>query len=598
MLSENVRASVYKYSLKYWNDHFFWVDSFDCPASFLWHINKKVSRDPFPKSTEFSADDYAVLVAHPAPFRKFLEPFLCLIGMSHNYTLDEDSYLTFLRDDGTITDPIKVKAGERERAEEEARFLDSIVGRVVSLLPVSPDHTESDLEASVKILFDEGGSANQGDSTVGGGQDTGTGLVTGVKIIVAENVTAEKPKHPCKKRQVVTDASELLASNMLNVEAGVMAVATLPMVTSSVSATPKHKSGALADSITGLNLHTIGASERFVISLDSSHYSGRNAFGAGDDSIIRSAVVPPVMTEAVITSHAVTVLSVLENGTKVTSSVYASMFHDFESTEKVKEDIAGSSCFARQDLLMGSRELDAETLHHLAPLALFSQIREMDYHHLFTEFNVGTARQACLNVEDLELKDLNVTVSSLRSQKDGLVDQDVQMNIVNDKVAKLDADLLEMALHLEEKFYPHLLTNIFGQRWLLTHSLKLIVVKCLNSQEYLSALGAAISHAIEKGMRDGLSVRVNHGQAEIKSHKNTSVEDIINLYRLEGPLPDASGMNDLHPNIDQLTLPVHRSEDQVVLGETSLSFALSVTHSGVERIRENVAAKRSALIGV
>nr|GEY76072.1 hypothetical protein [Tanacetum cinerariifolium] len=28
--------------------------------------------------------------------------------------------------------------------------------------------------------------------------------------------------------------------------------------------------------------------------------------------------------------------------------------------------------------------------------------------------------------------------------------QDVQMNIVNDKGAKLDADLLEMALHLEE----------------------------------------------------------------------------------------------------------------------------------------------------
>ncbi|GKA86333.1 hypothetical protein Tco_0808044 [Tanacetum coccineum] len=409
---------------------------------------------------------------------------------------------------------------------------------------------------------------------------------------------------------------------------------------------------------------------------------------------------------------------------------------------------------------MGSRELNSETLHqvfipqwnvlndsllddydvsrgfvdHLAPPALFSQIHEIDYHHLFTEFNVGTTRQACLNAEvrmrteyclserkrlesecekqagllkakddevenlkaqlllkeaeatkvaclraqvstaeatekmctaeidalkqrnvalkneknsldgkvaklqssvaskGLEVKDLNVVVSSLRSQKDGLVDQDAQMNIFNDKVAKLDADLLEMALHLEEKFYPHLLTTISSRRWLLTHGLKLAIVKCLKSQEYLLALGAAISRAIEKGMQDRLSVDIDHGKAgrsladvvaynpvaeadynsalprlrevdfsllaELKSHKDASVDDIMNLLQLEGPLVDAPGMSDLQPHVDQLMLPVHRSEDQVVLGETSLSFALSVTHSRVERIRENVAVKRSAFIGV
>ncbi|GKB52538.1 gypsy type transposase [Tanacetum coccineum] len=77
------------------------VDSFTYPASFLWHTDKNVSRYPFPKSTEFSADDYVVLIAYPALFQKFLEPFLCLIGMSRNYTLDEDTCPTFLHDDGT-----------------------------------------------------------------------------------------------------------------------------------------------------------------------------------------------------------------------------------------------------------------------------------------------------------------------------------------------------------------------------------------------------------------------------------------------------------------------------------------------------------------
>ncbi|GJW57334.1 hypothetical protein Tco_0104065, partial [Tanacetum coccineum] len=616
--------------------------------------------DPFPKSTEFNADDYAVLVAHPAPFWKFLEPFLCLVGMS-------------------LADPTKVKVGERERTEGEARLLDSIVGHVVPLLPVALARAESELEASADRLFNKDGSMDQGDSAAGSDQDAETELVTGVKIIADENVVAEKLKRPCKKRPV------LLASSMLNVEVGVAAVSTLPLVTSSVSVTPEHESGAPTDSITGLNLRTIGASERFVISSDSSHHSSTHASRAEGDSIIRFVVVPPMMTEAVVTSHVVNApsVSVPETGANVTSPVHASMFHDSDSTKTMKADVASPSYSAKQDLSMGSRELNAETLHqvfvlqwnvlndsllddsdvsqefvdHLAPPALFSQICEMDYHHFFTEFNVGTARQACLNAEvrmrteyclserkrlesgcekqadllkarddevenlkaqlllketeaaeaarlraqnenysldgkvaelqssvaakDLELKDLNVAMYSFRSQNDGLLDQieefqDAQMNIINDKIG-----LLEMALHLEEKFYPHLLNTISGR-----------------------------SRAIGKGMQDGLSDGIDHGKAgrsmadivaynpaaeadynsalqrlrevdfpllaELSSHKDASTVDIMDLLRLEDSLADALRMNDLQPDIEQLTLPIHRPEDQVVLGETSLSFALSV----------------------
>ncbi|GKG36987.1 hypothetical protein Tco_0447160, partial [Tanacetum coccineum] len=69
-----------------------------------------------------------------------------------------------------------------------------------------------------------------------------------------------------------------------------------------------------------------------------------------------------------------------------------------------------------------------------------------------------------------------------------------------------------MALHLEEKFYPHLLTVIADRRWLLTHGMELATVKCLRSPEYLSVLGEAISKAIEKGMQDGLAAGITHGQ--------------------------------------------------------------------------------------
>ncbi|GKF62666.1 hypothetical protein Tco_0182720, partial [Tanacetum coccineum] len=88
------------------------------------------------------------------------------------------------------------------------------------------------------------------------------------------------------------------------------------------------------------------------------------------------------------------------------------------------------------ELSMGSREVDSEALHeifvlrwnvpndtlldehdishkfidHLAPLVLFSQICNMDYHHLFIEFNVGTARQSCLNAEEIEVLKAQLTV--------------------------------------------------------------------------------------------------------------------------------------------------------------------------------------------
>ncbi|GJW90394.1 gypsy type transposase [Tanacetum coccineum] len=610
-------------SLKHWNDNFFWVDAFACPVSFPWHTDKNISRDPLPKSTEFNVDGYAVLVAHPAPFWKFSEPFLCLVGMSRYYTLDEDTYpemdlFAFIH----VVDPTKVKIVERERG-----------------------------------------------FAVDGGHNAKIESVADVKDISAESVTAERPKRQLKKRSTVTDASgsshppnklrgdhetssgvatggkspsvikQLLASSILNAEAGVTAVATLPFITSSISTTPEREGGDPTDSVTGPNLRTIGPAERFVISSYSSHHSSTNASGAEVDSIIRSVILPPVMIEAVVTSHAISAPSipVPETDTKITSPVDASIFHDSSSTETGRPDVAGPSYSAKQDLSMGSRELNTETLHQVSVAEAAEKVHAGEIDAL-KQKNVAlekekdaldgkvTEFQSSVVDKERELKDLNVTVSSFKSQNDDLVDQvyaleatcsglrdqvsnyellkeqieafqDAQMKILNDKVAKLDADLLEMALHLEEKFYPHLLTTISGRRWLLTRGLKLVVVKCLNFPEYLAALGAAISRVIEKGMQSGLSAGIDHGKAgrtltDVVAY-NPAVEADYNS-ALKGsvkcPLVNAPRMSDLQPDVEQLMLLIHRSEDQVVLSETSLLFALSVAHSRVERIRENVAA--------
>ncbi|GJV14569.1 hypothetical protein Tco_1359892 [Tanacetum coccineum] len=622
--------------------------------------------------------------------------------MSRNYTLDEDTYPTFLHDDGTemgllafihVVDPTKVKVGERERANEEARLLDSTVRRVVSLLPIAPNRADSELEASMEKFFDESGGADQRDSVASGGQEIKAEIVMGVRFVDEDNVLVEKPKRPRKKRQAATDVSgfshppkklrsdhgtssgavsagksptvlkQLLASSILNVESGVEAVATLPFVTSSVSATPEHESGIPTDSITGLNLRTIGASKRFVISSDSSHHSSTNVPGAEGDSLIRSAVVPPVMIEEVITTHVASIHSATapESGTKVITPVHASMFHDSESTGTEVDYESLYEVFVPHwnipnDSLVDNLNASREFIDHLAPPVLFAQIRDMDYEELFTderrrlesecEKQVGLLRsrdkeiknlkaqlllkevevaeknmaledekkslsgkvvelQSMISIKDRKLKDVDATITSLKSQNDGLADQvrvlettcsglrerlsgyenlterleefqNAELKVVNERVEKLDADLAEMA-----------------------------------------SLEVAISRSIEKGIHDGLAVGIDHGRAwrsladiiaynpsvevdfnsalqelfevdfrllaNLKSHKDASIEDVMNLLRLESPLADAPGMDSLQHDIEQLKVPIHSTSISVP-DATGTTTALSTTFASASSI--------------
>ncbi|GJV58194.1 hypothetical protein Tco_1459199 [Tanacetum coccineum] len=111
-------------SLKNWNDPFFWVDDFACPASFPWHTAKHVIMDPAPAVADFNEQDYATLVAHPSLFWKFPEAFSCLVGLSRHYTLDEETYPRFLHKNGEeidifafihTPDPTKVRIVKREQ---------------------------------------------------------------------------------------------------------------------------------------------------------------------------------------------------------------------------------------------------------------------------------------------------------------------------------------------------------------------------------------------------------------------------------------------------------------------------------------------------
>nr|GFA72121.1 hypothetical protein [Tanacetum cinerariifolium] len=151
-----------------------------------------------------------------------------------------------------------------------------------------------------------------------------------------------------------------------------------------------------------------------------------------------------------------------------------------------------------------------------------------------------------------QVSKLEGTCSELRDEVSGYklfkeqieVVQDEQVKILSDKVAGIGADLMGMALHLDEEFYPCFLITIAERRWILSRELKL----------------------------------------KLDSHKDESMFDIMDLFRLEGPAAETPGANQLQPSPEQLMLPIHRPEDQVVIEKTSLLFYLDVIHARVQRI--------------
>ncbi|GKD13678.1 hypothetical protein Tco_1198085 [Tanacetum coccineum] len=224
------------------------------------------------------------------------------------------------------------------------------------------------------------------------------------------------------------------------------------------------------------------------------------------------------------------------------------------------------------------------------------------------------------DLSDFQLSrdELNSQVASLESERDGLINQrsslesvfelfsarieatqDEQARVLGNKVAELDAQLLEMAAHLDEEFYPRFLTAISGRRWILTYGLKLVIIKCLQSLEYCHALRTAIGCAAKYVEAVNALSTVDFSLlSELKSKKDASIVDLMDSLRLEGPLAEIPGAEDLQPSPQQLRLPIHRPEDNVVLGETSLSFSLQVVHSRVQRVKGEIMEKCLSLTDV
>ncbi|GJX28810.1 hypothetical protein Tco_0236889 [Tanacetum coccineum] len=87
---------------------------------------------------------------------------------------------------------------------------------------------------------------------------------------------------------------------------------------------------------------------------------------------------------------------------------------------------------------------------------------------------------------------------------------------VNARCAEIDARLDALSVDFDEELYPHMLTAIFGRRWVIGYGLRLAVMKCAESTELRQAFANVVSARIAKGMSKGLKYGVEHGKAGLE----------------------------------------------------------------------------------
>ncbi|GKE30522.1 hypothetical protein Tco_1445906, partial [Tanacetum coccineum] len=180
--------------------------------------------------------------------------------------------------------------------------------------------------------------------------------------------------------------------------------------------------------------------------------------------------------------------------------------------------------------------------------------------------------------------------------------QEEQAQVLYNRVAELEAHVMDISGRLEGELYPAYLTTLAGRRWFLTHGIQLAVLKCFKSPEYQGILGHALGRAVDFGMQEGLEAGYEHGVAGtqlfaveaynpeaartsyldavraledvdfplvnfLKSKKDAGMDEVLDCFILDGPLADLPEAAHLQPCLEQLSIPIHHSDDKAIVGE-------------------------------
>ncbi|GJV02755.1 hypothetical protein Tco_1336324 [Tanacetum coccineum] len=362
-------------SIKNWADHFFWVDSRVFPISVPLYTGGVLEKDPAPHLTARQEQAVQVLSSNKAPFRRYPECFLALVGLSPYYPFGENTYPAFERPDRTdmglldyirTADPRKVQAVEVQKGEEQVTLLESIKHCFVSLDAPAAVHQAS---GSGSGAGPEVSAPSAGENVVA--EEDVIPVGTYVDLVDPEdNLTAVEKgdaaqKQPEKaKRKKLSKQSDPLPAKRLRIDH--------PSLASGTGGKP--------------NVVLSGPFQKAPF------YWGPLPRTSILSSRTADAPVYTVCVGGSVTEN-------LQHRTAVLNSEDAKRWYVPRwniTNDSLLDD--GFSCRTLVD--------------RVAPPGFFSTLRNMDYDQLFEEFNVGAARQICLGSEvrsrtehELELKE-------------------------------------------------------------------------------------------------------------------------------------------------------------------------------------------------
>ncbi|GJY01902.1 hypothetical protein Tco_0360054 [Tanacetum coccineum] len=667
-------------SIKNWSDHFFWVDAKVFPIPVSLYVGGVLEKDPAPHLTARQEQTVKLLESNKAPFRRYPECFLCLVGLSPYYPFNENTYPAFERPDGTemglldfikTADPRKVQAVEVQKKDDQVKLLESTSHCFMPLVTPAAGGSSSAAAPEVSALAEV-----EPENAVP--KDTYLDLTepdTDLAATRPEEVTMTQPGKYKRKRLV--KQSDTLPAKQLRKDHPSLATGTggktlaglrQLMSTSPLVLRPSFQadiqghvavqSARTADipvytaaAIVTSTRENVGITPTLGIAGSSQLETSEGS----DDSFYELPALNAAEAKRwYVPRWNITNDSLLDDGFSCRTSRAE---HELELKEKFK-----GKYDARGRLL---EEKDLEILRLKSLLAEEAERAERaeraetaEVVHFRDKVSVLTAEVSALKITiaqkdtDISLLDSRAThlksalddsqaacaeaeslITSLTSERDRITSKEQQAQVLYNRIAELEAHVMDISGRLEGELYPAYLTTLAGRRWFLTYGIQLAVLKCFKSSEYQGILGHALARAVDLGMLEGLEAGYEHRVAGtpisaveaynpeaartsyldavraledvdfplvnlLKSKKDAKMDEVLDCFILDGPLADLPEVAHLQPSLEQLSVPIHHSDDKTIVGETSLSFALLNVHSCAEGARKHAMVLRQLMMEI
>ncbi|GJZ69725.1 hypothetical protein Tco_0633275 [Tanacetum coccineum] len=444
-------------SVKNWNDHFFWVDSMAFPLSVSLK-SKILSKDPhlnFLDMMRRRASFYGLIPLRSRNFQnhscvglvlavtiRWMRTLIQHFGMVKRVEMDLFVFILHY-------DPTKVRVGERNLADMEVKLLKMIEGRTVALDPPATAASRGSGD-SIDKLFDEEHDVGHKHS-VENDDDALEEKLRGDHQSLPPNTSG---KSLATLRGMIPEGSDLPSGT------------TEPLIVASQAPIPNV---GPVDSVFGLNLRTHHPHVRYVVSSKSSYHSDSYSYSEAT-SFARSLVADALVVTVVVTTI---VDADVAAGSKV------------KDTPKDFEDIRDYASAGRveSDSMLDDPYTCRDLTDHLAPPAMSAQLRAMDYDQLYSEFNVGVARQVCLGAAEVRMR-AEHTLEKKESEAAEAISLRSQLSIVEAADATKSTELRDL---MEKNF------ALEGERNILSEKVATLESVTTSKEDELASLSSQVA---------------------------------------------------------------------------------------------------------